>query len=130
MIQTIFLHVEEAVVAINVLVLHQVNDFIWVLVDVNDQLQLVLNLVLHELTCVRRVVKLDLNIINQFEESQADSQWVDVLPENTVLSWLAQDLLKNLHDNFGLLLLHEGSKSLQEGYLDLILGKVIFKVVP
>ena len=64
MVQTIFLHVEKAVVSIYVLVLHQVDDLIWVLVNVNYQLQLVLDLVFHELTCVRRVIELRLDIIN------------------------------------------------------------------
>ena len=54
---------------VNVLVLHQVNDLIWVLVHINNQLQLVLNLVFHELTCVRRIVELNLDVIDQLKES-------------------------------------------------------------
>jgi hypothetical protein len=68
-VQTILLHVEEAIVTINVLVLHQVYDLIWVLVNINDLLQLVFDLVFHELTGVGRIVELNLNIINQLKES-------------------------------------------------------------
>jgi len=48
MVETILLHVEEAIVAINVLVLHQIDDLVRVLVHINDRLKLVLDLVLHE----------------------------------------------------------------------------------
>ena len=122
MVQTVFLHIEKAVVPVDILVFHQVNNLIWVLVHIDYQLQLALDLILHELTRVGRVVELRLDVIDKLIQRQTHSQRIDVLSEDTILSWLTQYLLKNLHDDFGLLLLHERSQSLQKGDLDLILG--------
>jgi len=64
MVETILLHVEEAIVAINVLVLHQIDDLVRVLVHINDRLKLVLDLVLHEKRGVLRVSVLMLDVID------------------------------------------------------------------
>jgi hypothetical protein len=108
-------------VPVDILVLHQGDDLSRVLVDVNDQFQLFLDPVLHEVTSVLRVSILTLDVINQFVKSQPYSQRVDVLPEDTVLCRLAENFLKDLHHFFSLILFHEWLEPLDKSYLDLIL---------
>ena len=108
MVKTVLLQVEEAIVAVNVLVFHQVYDFGGVLVDIYDALKLKLDLVFHVVTGVLGVAKLQLDIIYQFVESQSNSQRIDVLSKDTVLCWLTENFLEDLHNLLSLQFLHEG----------------------